>query len=458
MYNVYQMVIEDKELISTFEEWSFICHSLYNEALFVLRNLYTGLVKSETEITDNEKEVVANINKTIKKYQRNDVINQTNRTPSYELLVCYLSKFIESENYFSSIPRHTAQHIIRTAREDFKNWKEALKAYNKDSSKFTGRPKMPKYKKDSSSFKFSNQEAKFYKQKFGYELKLPRLKKRLNVSFDLTNKRLKEVTVNKYYDKFKLNFVLEDKKYEVPAIKTNTKASIDFGVDNIIAMSTNKGDSLLIKGGVIKSKNQWYNKLLAKNHRGQTIGTKEKVKSSKALNKIYENRNNFMKDYMHKISKEVVNWCVFNNVSTLVLGKNNLWKQNINIGKKNNQNFVQIPLNILLNYIVYKANRVGIETIIQEESYTSKASFLDNDTIPVYEEGKTYKFSGKRTKRGLYKSKEGIIINADLNGALNILRKAFPQESFYLKKYRLPSKTRNLKNSLKVFQRWIGVQ
>lgn len=446
MYNVCEIVINDKELIKTFNEWSYICHSLYNEALYTLRNLFTGLVKNDKEITDNEKELISNVFETIKIFNRKDVLNPTNRIPSYELLVCYLSKFVVSENYFSSIPRQTAQHIIRMAKNDFDNWLKALDAYEDDPKKFTGKPKMPKYKKSSSSFKFSNQGAIIYRNKFNHELKLPKIKKRLNFSFDLRDKKLKEITINKYYDKFKLNLILESDDKEIVQDK-NVKAAIDFGVDNIISIATNEGDSLLVKGGAIKSKNQWFNKLISKNQTGQTIGTKEKVNSSKALNRIYEKRNSFIKNYMHKVSKEVVEWCLQNNVGVLVLGKNNFWKQNINIGKTNNQNFVQIPFNTLTAYIIYKANRAGIEVKMQEESYTSKASFLDNDIIPIYEEGKDveYTFSGKRFKRGLYKSEEGIIINADLNGAMNILRKAYPEEKFETKELKYLQKPKVLK-------------
>ena len=158
--------------------------------------------------------------------------------------------------------------------------------------------------------------------------------------------------------------------------------------------------------------------------RGQTVGTTKKAKSSKALNRIYEKRALFMMDVMHKISKKIVEWCEEKQVSTIVIGSNKFWKQNINIGN-NIQTFVQIPFSALINYIEDKASKVGIEVIRIEESYTSKASFLDLDDIPVYKENdKTeYVFSGKRISRGMYKSSSGFVFNADLNGAGNILRK-----------------------------------
>ena len=131
-----------------------------------------------------------------------------------------------------------------------------------------------------------------------------------------------------------------------------------------------------------------------------------------------------MRDTMHKISKKIVEWCEEKQVSTIVIGSNEFWKQGINIGN-NTQTFVQIPFSTLINYIEDKASKIGIEVVRIEESYTSKASFLDLDDIPVYKEGDTseYVFSGKRTSRGMYKSSTGFTFNADLNGAGNILRK-----------------------------------
>ena len=129
---------------------------------------------------------------------------------------------------------------------------------------------------------------------------------------------------------------------------------------------------------------------------------------------------------MHNASSYIVNQLVSNNINTLVIGSNKEWKQDTNMGKQNNQNFVSIPFNKIINMITYKAESFSINVNIIEESYTSKSSFLDLDDIPTFKEGEKYKFSGKRISRGLYKTKEGIIINADINGASNIIRKEFP--------------------------------
>jgi len=154
---------------------------------------------------------------------------------------------------------------------------------------------------------------------------------------------------------------------------------------------------------------------------------------SNRLRQLTDKRNNRIDDYIHKSSKKIIDWCVENDFGTLIVGQNKQWKQDINIGKRNNQHFVGIPHTKLIKCLKYKAENIGMNFIVGEESYTSKASFLDEDDIPIYKKGnkEKYSFSGKRgaaTGGGkktdkLYKSKEGIIINADLNGAYNILKK-----------------------------------
>ena len=136
---------------------------------------------------------------------------------------------------------------------------------------------------------------------------------------------------------------------------------------------------------------------------------------------ITDKRNRELNDLFHKLSTGIVNYALLNNIDTIVMGHNELWKQNSNMGKKNNQNFVQIPFNKLIKLIKYKAEEMGIEVILQEESYTSKCSFLDNEEIV-----KHCVYPGKRIKRGLFRTFKVILINADINGSYNIIKKAFP--------------------------------
>lgn len=194
-------------------------------------------------------------------------------------------------------------------------------------------------------------------------------------------------------------------------------------------MVDNTGNGpLLFKGKQIKSVNQRYNKQTAHFTSILRSGKKplEGPFTSKRLQRIANKRNNQVKDIMHKASTKFIEACVRRKIDVIVIGHNQLWKQNIEMGKINNQNFVQIPYSMLISMITYKAEDKGIKVIEQEESYTSKASALDFDEIPVYQDGKErIPFSGKRIHRGLYRSGTGIIINADINGASNILRKKF---------------------------------
>lgn len=176
---------------------------------------------------------------------------------------------------------------------------------------------------------------------------------------------------------------------------------------------------LLYNGRPIKSINQYYNKTNAKLR--SELPTD--VKSSKRLKRLSFKRNNKIDYEMHKISNHIINEAVKHNISKIFIGNNIGWKHEINIGKRNNQNFVNIPHTKLFQQLLYKGALKGIEVIFTEESYTSKASFFDKDELPIYGESDTPNFSGKRIKRGLYRDGDGNIWNADLNGAANIMRK-----------------------------------
>ena len=191
-------------------------------------------------------------------------------------------------------------------------------------------------------------------------------------------------------------------------------ASIDLGLNNLATVGSNVVKSFIINGKPLKSINQYWNKEKAKL---QSL-LKGNKKTSKRIKSISNKRNNKIKDYLHKSSKMLVNFLVSNDISTLIIGYNEEWKQNINIGNKNNQSFVNIPFYTFIKQLEYKCKLEVINFIITEESYTSKCSFLDNETIEKHES-----YLGKRVKRGLFRSAKNRIINADLNGSLNILRK-----------------------------------
>jgi IS605 OrfB family transposase len=241
----------------------------------------------------------------------------------------------------------------------------------------------------------------------------------------LKDKNIKEIRI---IPKFTARYFEIQYTYEVEEIQSdldNNKAlAIDLGLNNLATCVTNNGESFIIDGRKLKSINQWYNK---ENSRLQSLKDLRGIKFvTKKQYLLTNKRNNRVNDYINKTCKTIVNYCLNNDIGNLVIGYNETLQRNINIGRKNNQNFVNIPVGNIKEKLEYLCKLYGIKFTKQEESYTSKASFFDGDKIPEYNQDnpKDYKFSGRRIKRGLYKTKKGLLINADINGALNIMKKS----------------------------------
>ncbi len=175
----------------------------------------------------------------------------------------------------------------------------------------------------------------------------------------------------------------------------------------------------MINGRPLKSINQFFNKRVAK---------AQSIEAWRQIKELNSKRDRRIDNYLHTSTKRVIDWCQLNDIGQLIIGNNLRWKQDINIGKKNNQEFTKIPHAKLISLLTYKAQLAGIDVVVTEESYTSIASALDGDDLPVYKAKLELKpvFSGKRVKRGLYKTNTGRIINADTNGSMNITRKVIP--------------------------------
>ena len=208
-------------------------------------------------------------------------------------------------------------------------------------------------------------------------------------------------------------------------LNTNNALALDLGINNLVTAVSNIGKSFIIDGKRLKSINQWFNK---ENARLQSIKDKQHFsrKPTDRQKAVARNRNNKVNDYMNKTARRVIDYCIINNIGTLVVGYNETFQRNSHIGKQNNQNFVNISYGQLRNKLEYLCKLNDIVFVKQEESYTSKSSFWDRDDLPVYnaDNPKEYPFSGRRLHRGLYKTASGKTINADVNGALNIMRKS----------------------------------
>ena len=402
-------VTRNHELYAYLDVFAHKAKCFHNAALFRVRNAFTA--HNKTALTANEKEV-------------RDELALLKGQKSYYVLgkgvVEHVFHITNNPDFFSGLPMQTAQHVIRQVCTDFKGWLASLKKYKEGSSGYTGKPKMPGYcRNDTASYLFTNQDAVIYDGK----LKLPRTKIRISVR--RRHGRLMEVKVKPVSGGYELLLVYQVKAASVQSGKH--AAAVDFGVDNTMAVVSDTGKSILFKGRFIKSVNQYFMKKKAERISLMSKGkeTTERV-WSKYLDRLSAYRTSYIRDCFHKMSRKLLVWCQRNDIGCLVLGSNAFWKQNSSIGTVNNQNFASIPFEMLKSMIELKACEYGVTVVRNEESYTSKASFLDSDDIPVYAEGDGTKhhFSGKRIQRGLYRTSDGTVLNADINGAANILRKA----------------------------------
>ena len=464
-YTVIKLHVNNDDLKTYFEKMAFASNNLINVVTYHCRQwfFYTqNLYYIQNDIKDvkfhqYDSEKIDNLKEHM--YIYNQTLLQRNKKPvdfvKYGLDAYFLHYYFKSINQSDynckDLSSQTSQQITSKVTQSFKDFKKAFFDYLKHKEKYKAKPELPRYKKKKSmsGFYFTNQVCTIKNNQINF----PKTKLKLPFTYQCKGRHIRTEVIRKY-NEFELSIVFEqDPK---PALKeTNVVAAIDLGVNNIVAIATNKGQSLLVKDKSLKSINQFANKEIARIHSAQTIlKPNSKVVSSKQLMKVYQKRNRRIEHFMYCTASIVLKFCLENNVSKLVIGKNKGWKEDIPFKKEDKQNFIQIPFNELIFKINEKLSNYRIEVLEQEESYTSKASALDFDKLPVYN-GKlaNVKFSGRRTKRGLYKTKQGILINADLNGALNIMRKAFPKVEFEttnLKYLQNPRTIKNITNSQRI--------
>ena len=324
----------------------------------------------------------------------------------------------------------TRNKLIDLACKNLKSFLRSVKDYSQYPSKYKGRPKLPKYKNEYQwqTIEIPKQSGKIIKEDDSYYYQIKNSK--LYLGNKIHDGDLVKTSISYEYGNIILRFVFEE-PLVLQKEDNNCYLGIDLGVDNFATISNNIGQRpIVIKGKVMKSKNQWFNKRkaeLSSCYKICQLRKEDGYINSKQLERISKYRDNYFHDVFHKISKYIVSYCVTNNISKVVIGKNQGWKQDINMGKKNNQNFVSIPYHKFISILKDKLSRYGIEVIIVEESYTSQASILDLDSIPTYKKGSYIKpnFKGKRIETKVYKSFQYGYIHADVNGASNILRKHF---------------------------------
>ena len=432
MHSATQICVKPSSgFYSYFDTIAALCNNLRNAALYRTRQVLTMVEKPFDKLTANELEVYNEIAYAL------PIMGDKFKMPvkgKQFLSVDFLEALMRATNnpdfMAEGLSKQVAHHTLKGVAEDMKGFYAGIRKHKKDPTTFTGKVKLPRYgeKGGRHTIVFTNQDCVIYeiKNKPGFhEVKFPETKKRLYIADMPLCGRLKQITVKPNHGNYIVSFVFDNGKENPVARLPHHMVGIDLGVDNTAAITNNLGlPCLLFKGSALKSINQLYNKKMAAIQSEQTKGTDEKFVMTKEAHSLCVWRNNRIEDTINKIGNNIVAWCCDNDVDTIVIGHNTHWKQNANMGKKNNQTFVQLPLYKLILNITYRAERCGIRVIKREESYTSKASFLDNDVIPTFgKNDEEYKFSGKRIKRGLYKAADGTIINADLNGSANILRK-----------------------------------
>lgn len=333
-----------------------------------------------------------------------------------------LDKRLQSHDAYRALPAKVAQQVLRQLDQCWQAFFAAHKAYRQDPSKFLGKPKIPKYKDKAKGRNLLTHTDQAISRKA--------LKRGLICPSMLTIEvKTRQTSIDQLRIVPRHGYYVVEVIYERPIQQANVNpdlcAGVDLGIDNLAAIASNKAGFVprLVNGRPLKAMNQWYNKRRARFQK--KLG---KLGTSYQIERLTNKRNRRIHHALHTISRLIIDLLVAEGIGTLIIGKNHGWKQAAEMGKRNNQNFVQIPHARFIDMLTYKAQLVGIQVIVTEESYTSKASFLDLDPLPMYDPARSEvpQFSGRRIKRGLYRASGERYLNADVNGAYNIIRKGKP--------------------------------
>ncbi|MBZ0285439.1 MAG: transposase [Anaerolineae bacterium] len=314
------------------------------------------------------------------------------------------------------LPLKVVQQVLKQVDHDWQAYFAALAEWKAHAEKFQGKPRLPKYKDKSKGrnvlvYTVQAISKKALTQGFIEPSGMPVRIKTGQHEID----QVRIVPRSHHYVVEVIYSVLPQPADVYP----DYVLSIDLGVDNLAALASNQPGfvPLLVNGKPLKSINHWYNKELARLKSALTAGRY----TSKRIQHLTHKRNCRVDTYLHQASRHIIDFMRLMGLGVLVIGKNDGWKQGIELGKRTNQNFVQIPHARFIEMLIYKAELVGIVVLVTEESYTSKCSFLDGESICKHEQ-----YLGRRIKRGLFRASDGRVINADVNGAYNILRKVIP--------------------------------
>ena len=363
--------------------------NLYNKTLFIYRQAFTG---NHDKIEDFK-----------------PIIRHEKFISSFEL-VKQMAK-LKDEDYYAMTKKNSGTQVVCQVDRTMKSWFASLKSYKKEPTKFRGRPRIPSYKKrdELNCLIYTYVDAKLQKDgtiNLRQDIKLP-------IHTNLSSFQQVRLVPKTGYVQVE---IIYNKEINDSKLDKTRAIGIDLGLNNLMAITSNIGNiSNLVNGRPLKSINQYYNKRKA---HLMSLLEKGGLKSSKRLRRLEMKRIMKIKDYLYKTSRRVVKLMEQNKIGTCFIGHNDGWKNKINIGSKNNQNFVYIPYSMLIGMLRYKIEEKGGVLVELNEAYTSKCSFLDDEEVCKHEN-----YRGKRIKRGLFLSSKGKALNADINGSLNILKR-----------------------------------
>lgn len=386
------------------KELSHASKNLYNKALYIKRQDFFRV-----------KPIRKAINRSRLPKDRKEALLKSDRLRLLSYTDLY--HIMKNEPEYRVLNANMSQQILKLVDNSFKSFFGLLKA--KAEGTYDDKVRLPSYLDKDGHFSLIVAEFSLRNNIFTLPMRMGYSRKR-KISFNLPSilkdKKVKEVRIIPKQNArfFEVQYVYE-KEASIGKYNTKNALAIDLGVNNLMTCVTSKGRSFIIDGKRIKSVNQYANK---ENARLKSLLAKQSLKESKRLAKLWNKRNNIINDYLLKSCRYLVSYCKANDIGSIILGYNKDMTRDVNLGKINNQKVSSLPMGKIKANLEYMCKDAGIKFYTQEESYTSKSSFWDKDPI------EECNYSGRRIKRGLYQTSKGALINADINGALNILRKS----------------------------------